>query len=1172
MNSGYFRSVALIGVQVARALEYAHSRGVLHRDIKPSNLLLDLDRRVWIADFGLAKTLEASALTNPGDAVGTLAYMSPERFRGGSEVRSDVYSLGATLYELLLFEPPFQDADRGRLLRKVLHEEPRRPRQVDPRIPIGLETVVLKAMAKEPNGRYETASELAEDLERFLSNRPIRAQRSTPTRRAWLWCRRNPVVAALLFFAVTLLGLLGLSEFVASRRLASRFANELVEHARSKRYSKEPGRKRAALEALETAATLGTRNSSLRSEIAATEALVGVRLERALGVPDIPYETASHVDFAPSGSRWAIWEKNGEIVLRTHPDDVELLRLDAGHPRGPLLFAPDDRSLAAKRFDGTLLLWDETGEVGFEAPGQFSGPTWAWSPDGRFLAWRQRGRKIRVEDFRDGRHPAVEFTGLQAHAVDWDPAGQRLVLCGPVGLEVWSVWDDGGPRRVAQLPHRSGVYSVAWHPEGRLLAFGSSDQLVHLWRVGASRPSPRPLRHENAIAALRFSPDGNLLAAGSWNIRTTLWDPWIGQALMTLPGYVRAFTRGGELLTTHGQDSFEIWNVESSDVLTSLCQPSDDPHDAPKDAALHPSLPLVAAASWGRGVELWDFERQTVLSTLEIGRTDTVVFHPNGQSMLTSGSAGLYRWPLRATVQSPHGGHALAVGPPVAMVREPCHRLALSESGERAAVLLRRGKVALLDNADSTTLRTFDPGPEPYDVALAPEGRHVAVSLFREPVVRVWEAAKLDGGLLEVEAVRARLSFSHDGDTIFTGSKTGTRAWDIRNGSELTLEGNAADGRLMAVHRTLALYDFSPVGVRVIDVDSGRELVELPSPSARSIQRLRCSSNGRYVIAASDANRVEIWSLVALQRAWSRAGLPLESGLTKDPRIPTTLVLTRVDFGALEGRRQLERMRRAIRLGRTGEALEALRAFDAFHEARPATDFPGLGRTELNELAWLLLTGPEPVRDSALAVRIARRAIESKGTRNELNTLGLALYREGQHQEAVDVLSRSLSLGSGPVDSFDHLFLAMAQLALGNVAGAQEHMALAQQCRVAQDSFYDEEDRAHLKSFTAEATHALYVHFANGERVPETPRADARAAPASESASLHRAGTFLEDGGESRENVSTGRSSAPLETHSRVPRVDLSFDGPTRGSNLRDVSSKRRGVRAVAGRDALDPE
>ena len=179
----YARSVARIGVQVAAALAYAHRQGILHRDIKPSNLLLDGHGNAWVADFGLAKAVADDDLTHTGDLVGTLRYMAPERFQGRCEPRSDVYALGLTLYELLALRPAYEGSDRNDLIRRVSLGAPPRLRRLDPAVPRDLETIVHKAIEPEPEHRYASADALAEDLGRFLEDRPIAARRAGPGER-----------------------------------------------------------------------------------------------------------------------------------------------------------------------------------------------------------------------------------------------------------------------------------------------------------------------------------------------------------------------------------------------------------------------------------------------------------------------------------------------------------------------------------------------------------------------------------------------------------------------------------------------------------------------------------------------------------------------------------------------------------------------------------------------------------------------------------------------------------------------------------------------------------------------------------------------------------------------------------------------------------------------------
>jgi eukaryotic-like serine/threonine-protein kinase len=195
--------VAGVGAQAAEALEYAHSQGVLHRDIKPANLLIDEHQTIWITDFGLAKLTGRDDLTASGDVVGTLRYLAPEALKGETDCRSDVYSLGLTLYELLTLNAPFGELSPSELLRHVNEEQPIRPRKLAPALPRDLETIVLKAIAREPAHRYPNAGALAADLNRFLEDRPILARRATVFERLWRWGRRNRLAAAMTITAAS---------------------------------------------------------------------------------------------------------------------------------------------------------------------------------------------------------------------------------------------------------------------------------------------------------------------------------------------------------------------------------------------------------------------------------------------------------------------------------------------------------------------------------------------------------------------------------------------------------------------------------------------------------------------------------------------------------------------------------------------------------------------------------------------------------------------------------------------------------------------------------------------------------------------------------------------------------------------------------------------------------
>jgi serine/threonine protein kinase len=214
-SPGFYRTAVRLILQAAGALEHAHEFGVIHRDVKPANLLVDQRGTVWVTDFGLAQFHTSVALTRSGDLLGTLRYMSPEQAAGHNavpDVRTDVYALGATLYELLTLRPLFEGTEHARLLADVLHNEPAPPRAVDPALPAELETIVLKAVSKSPADRYATARAFADDLQRFLDNRPILARRPTLSQRARKWAQRHPALVgtcAVLLVLVALGSLVG---------------------------------------------------------------------------------------------------------------------------------------------------------------------------------------------------------------------------------------------------------------------------------------------------------------------------------------------------------------------------------------------------------------------------------------------------------------------------------------------------------------------------------------------------------------------------------------------------------------------------------------------------------------------------------------------------------------------------------------------------------------------------------------------------------------------------------------------------------------------------------------------------------------------------------------------------------------------------------------------------
>jgi serine/threonine protein kinase len=447
-NRTYLRNVARLGVEAAEALEHAHQEGVIHRDIKPSNLLLDAQGNAWVTDFGLAKLVEGDDLSQSHDLVGTLRFMAPERFRGVNDRRGDIYALGATLYEMLALRPAFDERDQVRLIDQIAHQAPAPLRQHDRRIPRDLETIVMKALSKEPKDRCDKAGELRDELRRFLEGRPTRWRRVGPVEQFRRWCKRNRGLAAATITAAALTAVLAIGSTIAAwiyrgqltqtqkaeRAAQVTLGNSLVSEGAALQRTELIGQRFTSLDRLRQAAQiLGAdpagrkRLPEIRNLAIAALGLTDLRLlrERDLGNAEFCVDAALE--------RYAVMEPSGGAVVRRLDDDRELVRLSAPDRldfwAAGCEFSPDGELLVARYgvWDGGPIarIW-HLGRR--ELLLSLSPRGWgglAFHPDGRRLAYRAGGGYCNLGSGRAPRGPAAAV-GLGAHIPNQQsPTGLR---------------------------------------------------------------------------------------------------------------------------------------------------------------------------------------------------------------------------------------------------------------------------------------------------------------------------------------------------------------------------------------------------------------------------------------------------------------------------------------------------------------------------------------------------------------------------------------------------------------------------------------------------------------------------------------------------------------------------------------------------------------------------
>jgi serine/threonine protein kinase/WD40 repeat protein/tetratricopeptide (TPR) repeat protein len=903
----YHRSIARIGLQVAEALGYAHKQGILHRDIKPSNLILDLQGTVWITDFGLAKADDADELTHTGDVVGTIRYMPPERFEGSSLPQGDIYAVGMTLYEMLTLRPAFDGANHARLIQRIGREVPPRPRRLVPDIPRDLETIVLKAGARDPADRYATAEALAEDLQRFLSDRPIRARRHAAAERLWRWCRRNPAVAGLMGAIAALLIAVAIgSSFAAfslnasKREALEQLWRSKLSEARATVLSRQPGQRFTSLKRIREAMAIATK-------LGMTE---GDRLElrnaaiAALGLPDFEVEKewdswpegSSGLDFDAKLERYACSNKDCTVSIRRLSDDRELFALPSMGQPASMRFSPSGRHLVVCNGSeaGPLKVWELGGleprciHEGTSLNSAFID----FSPDHGQLAY-ETPNQLTIVDLATGQKQASwRLSGTPwPCGLRWNPKSNQLA----VGRKIDGKWlveirDSTTGAVVVSLPPTAAYCSsFTWHPDGRRLAVGEGDK-ISFWDVPSRQRVAVLEGHKNMGIFVRFNQAGDRMISGDWSGALRLWDVASGQQILTIlgVGFASFAPDDGSLACVRNPGKVQILRFAPGREMRTLGRnPAGETilniGDALRLSRDGQLLAISAVASRlrdGNGLAVLDRWTGQTLADLAVCSQRPLGFGPDG-SLWTFGLGGdVLCWPRTVS------NGTIRFGPPQPVVSVP---------GTEARAMSADGSTVLLGNFHQGGLilhrgaceRLIPTGPQ-EDVrygALSPDGLWAATGShwsLTGPSAKVWDAAT---GRLEKQfsvGGPCSVDFSPNGRWLVTRASS-VRLWRTgtwEEGPRLQVSGDGWNAAFSPDSRLLALGGLGRV--RLVRPDTGAEVARLTLSEQTSLFPLCFTPDGaELVVRGEDTQAIHVWDLRLIRAQLAELGLDWD-----DPPLP----------------------------------------------------------------------------------------------------------------------------------------------------------------------------------------------------------------------------------------------------------------------------------------------
>jgi eukaryotic-like serine/threonine-protein kinase len=913
----FYRSIARVGIQVAEALEYANRQGILHRDVKPSNLLLDNHGTVWVADFGLAKAVDADDLTHTGDILGTIRYMAPERFSGRCDARSDVYSLGLTLYELVALKPAYEASDRHALMDRVSREEPERLKKLAPGVPRDLETIIAKAAARDSSGRYATAAAFAEDLRRFVEDRPIRARRVSPAERMARWCRRNKALAASISVAAIALLSVAAVSLLYARRLARHAALQAAANRQITRLAGELqtslSRSNGLANDLKTSLDVSERRRvALTVERARTNFERGqAACERGEIAPGLLYfieSWRSAVEARDPGLAHAAraslsaWRHQAPRLLRQFPNTDKSRVLSVA-------FRPDGRAIAMAGTDNLVRMRDTTtgNPIGSPVPHHGVVSDMAFSPDSKTLLTVSE-KTMRMWDAATGSPISSPFTheaivtyvtyspdGKTLITVDNDQKAARLWDVGtgkpisrPLTHQDWifsaslspnnktvlttgyddaaRLWDaaTGNPTGV-EFVHKGIVFQGVFSPDGKTVLTGSADQTARLWDAATGKPVGSPLTHQGTVYYVAYGPDGKTVLTGSADQMARLWDAATGNAIgapSPNQGRASAFAYSPDaksVLTVAAADGTpRVWDASAGGPL--LGRPLSQ-QSLVQSVAFRPDGKAVITGCADGAARIWDTATGKPIgaSLTHRGAVNAVAFSPDGKIVLTGSSDRTARlWDADS---------GAAIGP------------ALTHPGEVNSVAYSQDGKAVITGSTDGLARIWDtttgyPIGAPLahrgsinTVTFSPDCRTVATGGYNRPA-RLWDAATGNeiGSPMKAGGIVWAIAFSRDGKTLFTAAYSGLQLWDAATGRLI--------GSTVKQAKTLMSAAFSKDGQRILiggdessarlwDATTGQQLGP-PLPHSARIRSMALSPDGKTAITTTGNKEALLWDLTEL--------------------------------------------------------------------------------------------------------------------------------------------------------------------------------------------------------------------------------------------------------------------------------------------------------------------